>query len=115
MMRNIINSLIFTLMFVLMANPSYGDELVMKSKTSQFTGYQTNPNNLLDLGYQGYFNNQGIPSSGLFIHQVNTGEIIAKKLVQIGIDNGRLSADKINDDNYINYVDSYLQHFDNGN
>jgi len=108
-MKNIINSLIFTSMFVFMANPSYADELVMKSKISHFTGYETNPNNLVDLGYQGYFKPQGIHSASLFIHQVNTGKITAKKLVQIGIDNGRLSEDKINDDNYINSVANYLR------
>lgn len=108
-MKNIINSLICTLMFVLIANPSYADGLAMESKISQFTGYETNPNNLVNLGYRGYFKNEGIPSANLFIYQVNTGKITAKKLVQIGIDNGRLSADKINDDSYINSVADYLR------
>ncbi|AFZ54639.1 hypothetical protein [Cyanobacterium aponinum] len=108
-MKNLISSVIYTSMLILMVNPSYANDLAMKSQNSRFIGYETNPHNLVDLGYQGYFKDSGIPSAGLFLHQVNTGKITAQKLVQIGIDNGRLSADKINDDSYINSVASYLR------
>lgn len=39
-MKNIINTLIYTITFILIVNPSYGNELTMKSQNMQFVDYE---------------------------------------------------------------------------
>jgi hypothetical protein len=70
---------------------------------------EVQPFNLVYLGYQGYFQEQGIPSNGAFIAAVHSGRVNPKKLVQIAIERGRLSPETLNDRGYLNAVESQLQ------
>ena len=72
---------------------------------------QTSPVNLVGIGYQGFLREQGIPSGGRFIDGIKSGKITAEVLVQSGIDNGRLSLDTLNDQNYLSAVKSALKIF----
>ncbi len=48
-----------------------------------------------------------------FISSVKTGKITASDLVQSAIAQGRLNSDAINDTEYLNNVQSYLDSLDN--
>jgi hypothetical protein len=67
------------------------------------------PFNLVSLAYQGEFKNQGVGGYNSLLTAIRFDEISGKDLVQIGIDTGRLSAETINDSNYVSSVDSQLQ------
>jgi len=67
------------------------------------------PFNLVSLAYQGKFKTQGISGYNSLITAIVFDEVSGKDLVQIGIDTGRLSAETINDSDYINSVDSQLK------
>ncbi len=67
------------------------------------------PFNLVSLAYQGEFKNQGVGGYNSLLTAIRFGEISGKDLVKHGIDTGRLTAETINDTNYINAVDSQLK------
>ena len=77
-------------------------------KSNSNTTRQTTPVNLVQIGYQGFLEGQGIPSGGAFLNAVRRGDITAKILVQSGVDNGRLSAQILNDQGYLNAVETFL-------
>jgi hypothetical protein len=72
---------------------------------------QTSPVNLVGIGYQGFLVDQGIPSGAKFISDVENGDLSAEMLVQSAIEKGRLSPDKLNDQNYLNAVKSAFKAF----
>lgn len=74
---------------------------------------QVQPFNLISLGYQGYFSNQGIPSYGAFSSRVKTGDITGLDLVEIAVSTGKLPNSALNDQQYINQVQNLLTHFVN--
>ena len=67
------------------------------------------PFNLVSLAYQGEFKNQGVGGYNSLLTAIRFSEISGNDLVKYGIDTGRLSAETINDSDYINSVDSQLQ------
>ncbi len=72
------------------------------------------PVNLVKLGYQGYFQEQGIPSASSFLIKANSGRISAEDLVRSAIDRGRLSPEKLNDEGYLNIVQIELDSLNQG-
>ena len=91
----------------LIATPALAEKL-----TTAKSNYIT-PVNLVTRSYQGHFTNQGIPSSAAFNRAVKTGKLTASDLVQSAIAQGRLNSDAINDTEYLNNVQSYLDSLDN--
>ncbi len=112
-MKSLIISGLSVLAVTTAAIPSFANELVaMKNRSSVIQ--EITPVNLVQLGYQGYFKNQGIPSGGRFTAEANSGDIDAKTLVKSAIAIGRLSPDTINDQGYLNIVEIQLQGLDKG-
>lgn len=69
---------------------------------------ETSPANLVNLAHRGYFSDRGIPSSQAFVSAYSLGNINAEKLVQIGVETGRVSPDRLQDRQYISAVESML-------
>ena len=69
------------------------------------------PVTLVQLGSQGYFSQQGIPSNAAFRFAIKTGKVDAQKLVQSAIDKGRLSSEALNDTEYLSSVQFQLHRF----
>ncbi|AFY56839.1 hypothetical protein Riv7116_4418 [Rivularia sp. PCC 7116] len=67
------------------------------------------PFNLVSFAYRGEFKPQGVSGYNSLLTAIRFGEVSGKDLVKLGVDTGRLSAQTINDDSYINAVNSQLQ------
>ncbi len=76
------------------------------------SSYMLQPFNLVGLAYQGYFQEQGIPSYGAFLAAYHGGSINARDLVQSAIKNNRLPASALQDEDYLNAVETQLMFFD---
>jgi hypothetical protein len=70
--------------------------------------YMVQPVNLVFLGYQGYFEQEGIPSNGRFIEAIHSGKVNSTTLVESAIKQGRLPEDTINNKTYLNNVQMAL-------
>lgn len=66
------------------------------------------PNELVNLAYNGYFHEQGVPGFGLLISDYRQGKITAEELVQAAIDSNRAEAEVNQDEGYIFAVDRTL-------
>ncbi|GAB4527301.1 MAG: hypothetical protein Tsb0014_07950 [Pleurocapsa sp.] len=66
------------------------------------------PINLVFRAYQGYLLDKDIPSYATFIQAAQLGQIDAEALVRGAVDKGRLSADKLEDANYLQKVEAAL-------
>lgn len=73
------------------------------------TTTQLTPFDLVFLARQGYLQNQGIPSYGVFVTAVGLGQVTAENLVQSAINANRLSSEALNDQGYLNAVNGYLR------
>lgn len=82
--------------------------LVTKDGTKLTYIAQTSPANLVNLADRGYFKDYGIPSSQALVSAYSLGNISAEKLVQIGVETGRVSPDRLQDRQYISAVESML-------
>jgi hypothetical protein len=69
----------------------------------------TRPFNLVRLGYQGYFQDEGIPSNGAFHTAIEHRRVTATKLIEIAIKKGRLSPDALNNQDYVDAVEAQLE------
>jgi hypothetical protein len=83
------------------------------NKDSPNTRY-LQPFNIAFLAYQGAFKEQGIPSAGNLIFQFQTGKLTAKDVVQAAIKANRLPAQVLNDEGYVNAVESQFTSMING-
>lgn len=93
--------------------PTMAQEVVARKNHSPLVN-QITPVNLVQLGYQGYFKSQGIPSAGRFIMETASGDISAETLVQSAINQGRLSPDTLNDSAYLHIVQTELDSLNRG-
>ncbi|MGF1936378.1 MAG: hypothetical protein RM347_018655 [Nostoc sp. ChiQUE02] len=73
------------------------------------------PFNTAFLAYQGYLKNQGIPSGSALISEYQIGNLTAKDVVQAAVRANKLSAQVLNDQSYLNAVESQLTSFSNTN
>ncbi len=98
-----------TLLLTTAATPAFAKEVATSSQQSrnQVTR-NVKPFNLVFLGYQGYFQEQGIPSNGAFVNRVRYGDISAEDLVKSAIAQGKLSPDTINNPRYLSAVNNQL-------
>jgi hypothetical protein len=69
----------------------------------------TSPFNLAYLAYQGYLEDQGIPSNGALINAIASGTITARDLIQAAIKTNRLPEAITPDQSYRTNLDSFLQ------
>ncbi len=112
-MKRLIIAGLSVLSLTAIATPSFAGEFVALKNNSGITR-ELSPVNLVDLGYQGYFQEQGIPSAGSFVIKANSGQISAQDLVRSAVEKGRLSPEKLNDLGYLNIVQSELNSVDQG-
>lgn len=70
------------------------------------------PADLVYSAYQGRLVNLGIPSHGAFSSAVKSRRVDSQLLVKSGIQSGRLDPKTINDQGYLNQVQSFLRHLD---
>lgn len=66
------------------------------------------PFNLVSLANQGYFKNQGIPSSGALMAAHRAGRVSAEDIVKSAVATNRLSLQVLNDQGYLRAVNAQL-------
>ncbi len=110
MLERLILSALSAIVLFGMNTPSVSAE-VTAANQSMHTNKMTNiqPIPLVQLAYQGYFQDQGIPSNGAFISAVQSGRVDAKELIESAVERGRLSTDTLNNQGYLNIVNVALQ------
>ncbi|AFZ22462.1 hypothetical protein Cylst_0082 [Cylindrospermum stagnale PCC 7417] len=69
------------------------------------------PFNVAFLAYQGYLKEQGIPSASALIFEYQTGKLTAEDVVKAAIKANKLPAQVLNDQSYLNAVESQLASF----
>ena len=74
---------------------------------------QLTPFNLVSLAYQGNFKAQGIPSSGALIAAYQIGQVSAESLVKKAVAADILSPSVLNDQGYLNAVNTQLYNLEN--
>jgi glutamine cyclotransferase len=94
------------------ATPAYSQEVSATNQNLHRNVIEITPFNLVYHGYQGYFQKQGIPSSGAFVAAVRSGKVHAGDLVKVAIQQGRLSPETLNDQSYLNAVQTQLNDLD---
>ena len=82
--------------------------LIMATTPTPLLAQDITPVALVFQGYQGFFVEQGVPSSGAFLHAIHFGRVDAKTLVKNAIARGRLSPETINDQSYLRKVNTAL-------
>lgn len=109
-MKTILISTLSTILLSTMAVPALSQVSLNSSKTSDIV--EITPFALVTGAYQGRFENQGIPSSGIFLNKIRTNKIDAEDLVKGAIAAGRLSENTLNDKSYLNSVESLIDNLD---
>jgi hypothetical protein len=87
------------------------DRLMTFSPSAQNkpTNYVLTPFNLVGLAYQGYFNDQGIPSYNALVSAYEVGAIGPRELAQSAIKANRLPEQILADQGYLNAVEAQLR------
>lgn len=80
-----------------------------KSNQSLNEAYGVSPRELISMGRQGRFVEQGIPSHNNFRSGVRAGRITAEELIASAIANNRLTEEAANDQNYLKTVENHLK------
>lgn len=89
--------------------PAQAQEMTAYKQNMTQTIQQVTPFNLVKLGYQGYFRQQGLSSYGAFVSAVRTGKIKAEDLVKSGIARSRLTPETVNNQSYLHNVRVQLE------
>jgi hypothetical protein len=105
--------LIATLSTIVLAAavPANADTISQTSQTFNPNVVEITPFNLVQRGYQGYFQPK-IPTNAAFNSAIRSGKIKAIDLVNSAISTGRLSPEKANDRSYIRSVQTQLDNFE---
>lgn len=111
-MKRLILATLSTLAILGMVNPVSAEPIAATNTNSIRDNVELTPFSLVTDGYQGYFTTQGIPSNAQYLSAIKTGKVDAENLVEAAIASGRLAPDKINDNSYLNHVQSYLNNLD---
>lgn len=95
------------------AEMSIEQKVSMRSApSSQVLSTLLTPNDLANLAYQGYLNDQGIPGYSRLIFDFKSSRIQAKDIVQAAINTNRLPASTLTDRGYLNAVTLQLSGID---
>ncbi|EAZ94219.1 hypothetical protein [Crocosphaera chwakensis] len=119
MIKYIIASGFSTAMLFNLASPALSSEdVAVNLNLDSNRNYYTTTNSLgatslVQLAYQGFLKNQGIPSHGGLVRSVMSGKVDAETLVTAAIAVGRVSPDTLYDKGYLDLVDLRLQSFRN--
>ena len=87
------------------------EEKLEEYNSDDQSGYdvrRTEAFNLVSSAYRGDFEDQGINSYGTLISNYEAGELTAEDLISAAIESGELSPSAIEDDSYVQAVDSQL-------
>jgi hypothetical protein len=101
-------------LILITATPSYSQEAVIISQNVNPNSVEITPFNLVKESYQGKFKPE-IPSYGAFNSAVRAKKIKAIDLVKRAIAAGRLSEDRLDDQSYLNAVQTELDSLDHSN
>jgi hypothetical protein len=107
MERFILSSLSVMLIYA-MNSPAVRAETPTMNLSASHLIVEVKPFNLVQLGYQGYFKTQGIPSNGAFISAIHSGKVNANALIETAIAAGRLAPETLNNPSYVNAVENQL-------
>lgn len=88
---------------------SPADKPASSSSSSTTSTFELEPFNLVYMAYQGYFQEQGIPSAENLIFGYRTGTVTAEDLVQSAVKANRLPSAVMADDEYLNAVEVQLR------
>jgi hypothetical protein len=110
-MKTLILGSVSAIMFGTFATPAIASEEVaaVNLNPTYESVAQITPVNLVQLAYQGYFSDLGIPSHGGFKRALISHQIDAETLVRSAIVKGRLSEDFLSNENYLDIMDMQLQ------
>jgi hypothetical protein len=86
----------------------------VQNNASSNSSRNLTPFHLVFLGYQGYLQNQGIPSYGAFISEHQLMNIHGRDLVKAGIKARLIPADTLMNQGYVHAVDAQLLAFNLG-
>lgn len=84
---------------------------VCPARAREHDVYRTEPFNLVFLGYQGFFERQGIPSNGAFLEAIRSHRVTAEDLVRGAIAQGKLPQETLEDEGYLNVLKLQLEDF----
>ncbi|MGJ3253932.1 MAG: hypothetical protein ACFE0J_22790 [Elainellaceae cyanobacterium] len=71
--------------------------------------------NLVSFAYRGQLEDEGISSYGQLVNDFRTGDISAEDVVRAGIEDGYLTENALEDEDYLNAVRTQLNAFTIGN
>ena len=84
------------------------EQVQSSNSSSSYDVRRTEAFNLVSSAYRGDFEDQGINSYAVLVTNYETGELTAEDLVNAAVDAGELSPMALEDDSYIEAVDSQL-------
>lgn len=119
-MQKLIYNSFFCLLILVAIAPKAQTETInpesesKKAVSSPSIIQQITPFQLVSLAYQGNLNTDGIPSYGALITAYQSGRITAKDIVQIAVNNNRLTQDVLSDRGYLNAVEDELHSLSKG-
>lgn len=115
-MKRSISTLLTTLLFSAAILPAAGYAQTTGETQTSFNPHVTNstsvnqvsPFNLAFLAYQGYLEEQGIPSNGTLLDAIATGKITAQNLMQAAVKANRLPEQALSDRGYRSALEGEL-------
>ncbi len=117
-MKRLVISALSTVVFATLVAPAMAGGSVAFKKSLNTNVVATSvvsditPFNLISGAYQGRFVRQGIPSGAIFLSRIRSNRIDAEDLVKAAIASNRLSEDTLQNEEYLDYVDSLLESLD---
>lgn len=87
------------------------EEMLEESQSSDIGSYdvrRTEAFNLVSSAYRGDFEDQGIDSYAVLISNYESGQLTAEDIIEAAIESGELSPNAMEDESYVNAVDSQL-------
>lgn len=88
-------------------------EETQSSNSSNYDVRQTEAFNLVSSAYRGDFEDQGINSYAVLVSNYEAGELTAEDLINAAIESGELSPSALEDESYVEAVDSQLNALSN--
>lgn len=83
--------------------------ITLNFSTANQSANQPNPFSLAYLAYQGYLEEQGIPSNGALSDAIASGTVTAQDLMQAAVKANRLPEKTLNDQSYRSALEAQLQ------
>ncbi|AFZ42590.1 hypothetical protein PCC7418_0356 [Halothece sp. PCC 7418] len=101
-MKSLLTGAICTLVLVTTASSAMAEEVAVNEITSASPEIQ--PFNLVHRAYSGHFSAEGIPGFQGLVMAYRAGQVEAEDLMEVAIQQGRLSPDALEDQGYVNAV-----------